>query len=817
MRLLLSELQHAWRRAVASAGSSLATFVTLAIALAALVAVFSGVDSVLLKPLPFPESDRLVVIRHAARGLDRFKNNQSEASYVTYRSDRRVFDDVGAYIENVLSLTDENGAEMVATALVTPSLLQMLRVTPIAGRLFTDQEGAAGAARVVLISHALWQRRYGADPGVVGRQIALNQLPCTIVGILPSGFGFPRRDTAILYNLPIAAAVPETATSSIEVVGRLKRGVTPADAGRDLQQLLPAMAARFPQIRWLAPESQPRVAVEPLKDFVVAPVSGALWALFTAASFLMLVAWANVANVFLVRGERRKPEVAVRRALGATPGTLLRGFILDGALVTMPAAVAAAVVALAAVKWQFGFTADQLPRLNELRIAGSTWWLMAVVIIVTILLVAGASFWQATRGDVLTGLRAGRRTSSGSGRLRGALVALQVAMSIALLAGSLASVRSFMKLNALAHGFRIDGIVTARVTLPARGYSTYSDVSRFVTSARERLEQGPGIDAVGATSLLPLTPPATSIIRPFVPNAAAGGSPDRRSLNAIVTATPTYFDTLRIPLTAGRTFRRGDANLQKGPVILSAHAAADLFGGLDPIGQEVHIETDPLHKTYTVVGTVGDVQSDRPAEPQSIVYFPFVDDLNGTSAQQFAPRTIVLVIATRLAPSAVAPTLKEAVNAVDRSVPVADVQGLEVQLQRVTASLRITMTFLALAAGATFFLGLVGIHAVVSYTVVMRRREIGIRLALGAEVHEIVRMILRQNLVTILMGVAAGVLAAFALARMLASTTALLDPWQPLIIGAIAVVMLAIAVAATYVPARRVADINPLEVLSSAE
>lgn len=774
--------------------------------------MFTLVNGILIQPLPYPEADRLVVMRHAAPGLDMPAADQSEGTFLHYWSRSRVFEDMAVYNENVVSVTDGEGdPERVQVALVSPSFFSTLQIVPVRGRLFTQEDSRPGAPGVVLLSHDLWTRRYGADPGIVGRSVELNRMPKQVVGILPPGFGFPQPETQIWYATELDHAATRLGDLYLSGIGRLKPGVSPEEAEADLDRLIPSLADRYADATAMLQDAQLRAIVKPLKEVVVGGIGSALWVLLGGIGFVLLIACANIVNLVLVRAEHRQKEVAVRMALGASRGDIVRYFVTESLVLAILGGVLGLVIADAAVRLLIAFGPENLPRLHEVRIDGRVLAFTAGLAILASLLFGAVPVFR--RGpDPASALKAGGGTANSERqRARRLLVASQVALALTLLVGSALMVRSFWNLRNVDPGFDPEGVLTLELALPYRPYPTYNAAAGFYHRLLEGVRALPGVESAGAVSGLPLVPLPSFYDEPL---AAEGDGVAAVATHNLV--TPGYFEALRIPLVEGRAFEPGDRAGGGNPVLVSSTLARRLFPGESALGKRVRRAAGAKEPWYTVVGIVGSVPKETVGGGAAeVLYFPVWDQAPGTDYIPNTPTHMSVVIRTSLPPASLGPAVRRIVRDLDPDLPIANIRTMERIVADTMARTSFTMALLLIAAVVALLLGAVGIYGVISYAVSRRTREIGIRIALGAQAMDVSRLVLRQGTGVVLAGLGAGVLAALALTRFLRVLLFEVSPTDPTTFIVMSLLLLTVALLASYLPARRAARVDPMIALRS--
>src|SRR6266566_2079015 len=781
------EARHALRRLARQPGFSVPVALTLALGIGATAAVFALVNGVLIRPLPYAEASRLVEVGHTASRVDLPMTGVSLGTADYYRAHNRVFEDIGVYVEHVGTLTDRDQPERVRYALATPSVYSVLRPAVTAGRLINPLDFEAGVVGVVhgaLISHDLWVRRYGADPSLVGRTVELDRRPYPVVGVLERGFHFPHPETDVW----LAFGWPSPAKAGLgalwaSAVARLKPGVSLGEARRDLQRLVHSLPDAFPDVTQAQLDAMGlRGAVVPLKDAIIGDVSVALLLLLATGGFLLLITWANAANLSLVRAEGLRHEVAVAQALGATDRNLGRRFLTEGVILATVGGALGFVLASAAIRVHFGFAPDDIPRLREV---GVDLTVVAVIFGLSLSsagLLAGVAFLSARRRADLAGTLAGAggRTTAGHRQqvVRSVLVAGQVAFALALLIGSALMAQSFWRLRHVRLGFDPDGAVAFRLPLPpptgTKNY--YHATARIHQEVLERLRAIPGVVAAEAasTSGFPVTPvPSFYNVRLTAADRGADSSRDRPYAE-LSFATPGYFRAMSIPLLQGRPFRWEDTGRE---------------------GPSYRIQDGPTKVRYF---------------PN--IYPPKADTISGV-VHSYIPDDEFYVLRTHLAPMSLAPAIRRVIREVDPKLLITQIGTLEALVDGSMARARLTMVLLLVAAATALGLAMTGIYGVLSYAVSRRTAELGVRIALGARPATVVRMVVRQGALLTLVGIGVGAVGAVVLTRYLRALLYEVSPTDPLAFAGMALLLSAVALAASYVPARRAARVDPMVAL----
>jgi predicted permease len=799
---------------------TLASVLTLALAIGANASIFAVVQRVVLNPLPYPDSDRLIELDHGALTLNLPSGfGITLGLYYLYSDRSRALDRIALYRTEDLTLTGDGDPERLRVSRATPALASVLRVRPALGRWFTDAEGVPGAAAAVVLSHRLWARRYGGDPGVLGRRVTLEGVPAEVVGIMPASYAFPDP----LVDVWLAEQVTRTTGFglwSYEGVARLRDGATVEDARAELKGLIADMARAYPGDRLaLANADTGLIAIaRTLKEATIGNIARTLWILLASVGLVLVLACANVANLFLVRSEARQREVAIRQALGAGRVGIARYFVAESAVLSFAGGAVGLALAWGAVELLAGFGPDTLPRLQEIRLDG-------IVVAFTFALTGLAAvvfgtlpLFRGTRcADSLHGSGRGNTPSPGRHRTRQLLMGAQIALALVLLVSSGLIVRSFQKLRALDPGFDPGSALTFSLGLSEREYRTVPAAVAAHHAILERLAALPGVAGVSATSCLPLAGGCSGS-----PLRVEGRVYPRDTLPPIALVRAVagdYFQAMGIRLLRGRGIDRGDVERNEPVVVVNQALVDRMFPNQDPINKRV-ASNRPSDLTWlTIVGVVSNtpVRALAEVDPRPQVYMPMsIAGGPGVPKSNLAGPDIAVmnyVVRSATPPSGLLPAVRRAIDAVDTNLAIAQVQTLQDVLDRASAQTAFTMVLLAIAAGVALVLGVIGIYGVMSYIVSQRRGEIGVRLALGAEPGSVARMIVRQGGLVALAGVTVGLAAAFAVSRLIESLLYDVSPRDPGVFAATSLALSGVALMACWLPARRAARLSPLEAL----
>ena len=809
------DLRLALRRLARRPSFSLTAIATLGLGLGAATAVFTLVHGVLLRPLPYPEAEGIVAVDHGGKGIGIDRGlGVTHGVYRFYQERTGSLDALGMYGWTGQILTGAGEPVRLASVRATPSLGEVLGVAPRLGRWFTPDDVRPGAPRTIVLSHALWRERFGGDEGVVGRVVQLDEVPHEVVGVMPRDFTFPDREASLWTPLP----VPETGLGgwNFKAVGRLAPGSDATAAERELTALLPKLreVSDDPaRVEAYLDEAKVYPRVVGLQEEVVGDLRATLWVLLGAVGFVLVIAVANVANLFLVQAEERRRATAVRAALGAGGVRLLRGFLAESGVLALLAGSVGLSLAWIAVAALRATAPIQVPRLQEAHLDPTVVGACLGGCVAAALLLGPLALLAARGSAEAVGLREGasgaisvRRRVHG----RSVLVGVQVALALVLLIAAGLMFRTFDHLRRSDLGFTERQALTFEVALPESRYASRARAGDFHDRLLGRLAALPGVEAAGAVGrCLPLTGHmcwGETLVAEGFPRPEGELPP----VTGVRIATPGYFATLGIPVR-GRVFRPGDESRAASPAILSEAAAAAYFHDADPIGRRISFR-DEEPSWYTVVGVAADVRARVGSDDfLRTVYLPMRDETDdGPPATAMS-----YVLRTAVPPTSLVAAVRAAVGELDPLVPLAEVRSLRQVIGKALAPTTFTLALLAVAGSLALLLGMVGLYGAVAYGVSRRRAEIGVRLAVGASGPDIVRMILRQGGAVVLAGTAVGLAGALALSRLMESLLVGVSPTDPLSFSLLTALLLAVATGALWLPARRAARVSPSTALRS--
>ena len=797
MRDFWTDLRHGARLLAGAPGFTLVAVAALAIGIGANTAIFSVVHTLLLKKLPYGDPDRLAVIWEHNLPRDRKNNVVSPGNFIHWREMQQTFEDIAAVgMTFKATITGDGEPEELPMQMVSASFFPLLGVQPVIGRPFTAEEDKPGS-RVVVIGDRLWKRRFNRDPGILHRPVTLQGSPYTVVGVMPPGFSFLDKTIELWFPVGFSAQSRTPRGRWLNVVGRLKPGVTVERAQQDMERVHAELRRLFPDFNtgWTA-------RVVKLDEQLTGEVRPALFVLLGAVAFVLLIACANVANLLLARATARQRELAVRAALGAGRGRLVRQLLAESLLLAIAGGAVGLVLAWWGVSVLRAVVAERLPiqRLETVAIDG---WVLAFTAAAA--LVSGMIFglvpaFTASGGALTTALKEGGRSGSASrgNRARRAFVVVEVALALVLLAGAGLLIRSFVSLLNVDAGFDPARTVTMSVSLPGSRYAEPAGRVQFFQRLFERVDALPGVEASGATSFLPLTglgaATAYEVIGQPRPERGEEHVCDVRVM------TNDYFKAMGIPLIAGRLFNEGDKADRTNRVIVNEAMARKHWPGEDPIGKRVRISwNDP--REDEIVGVVGNVHHQGlDAEVRSMTYWPYA---------RFAYGGMMLAIRTTQDPTSIVSSVVAIVREQDPNLAVADIRTMDDLVAASVAQRRLTMQVIGIFALAALVLAAVGIYGVIAYAVSQRTQEIGIRMALGAQRAHVLRMIVGEAMLLTVTGVAIGVGGALALTRLMKELLFGVRASDPLTFAGVAAMLTVVALAASYLPGRRATRVDP--------
>lgn len=800
---VLSDLKHGVRVLFRTPLFTICTIAALAIGIGSTTALFSVVHALLMKPLPYKDAESLVVMWEHNLPRSRPRNVISPANFLEWRARSRSFDAMAAFTQNRVTLTGNGEPQELSTIVSSANIFDVLGVGPILGRGFAEGEDREGASQVMILAHASWQRLYGGDPGVVGRTVTINGAPVTVIGVMPSGFeifGLPA-DAYTVFRLP--ARVPFQGRSLIGI-GRMKPGVTRDQAQAEMEGV-------FAQVRGEQPDFNTgwTVNLVPLREQLVGDVRLAVLALFGAVGAVLLIACGNIGSLMLTRASGRRRELAIRSAIGAGTGRLLTQLVCESLVLSIAGGVLGVVLAAWLLSGLTTWVGSRLPipLLSQVSIDPTVLTFAALATVLTTIVCGLAPSVGATGGSLVTALRDGAPSLSGSRRgrfIRQGFVMAEIALAVTVLCGAGLLGRSVMELQNVQPGFNTDSALSLRITLPQRSYPNSNAQHAFYQRVIEGLRALPQVTAVGGTSFLPLAGvgPATSFWRADAPQPA----PNERPVVDARPVTVGYFTAMNIPLLAGRDVNDADTSDKDPVAVINETFARQIYPGDNPIGRKFILNLGN-EKPHEIIGVVGDVKlASLDGEIRPTAYL---------SSRQYAFGMMTFVARTTGDPARLGPSAVRVIRDIDPLLPVSAVRPLDQVFAESIARPRLTAVAMSIFAAAALLLAALGVYGIVAYSVSQRSREFGIRVALGAKPAQIVRMVVGQNLRVVAIGLALGLATAIPATRLLRGLLYQVTPNDPATFVAIGVVLATVAIVASYLPARRGTQVDPVVTLKS--
>lgn len=810
MNTFWQDVRYAIRGLVRNPGFTLVTVVTLALGIGANSAIFSVVNTVLLKPLPYRDPSGLVKVwtRFTGIGLPNDQNWFSAPEFRDLSEQNRSFSAVSVLSPGTFNLgLSGSNPQSVTGAAVSPALFTILAINPRLGRTFLPEEAQQGRDRVVLLSDALWQRAFGADPQIVGKEVIVDGRSCQIVGVMPKGFDYPSPSELWMPQVfvPSDFAPNNRGNHGYEVLARLKPGVSLTQARQDMAALSKSIIEQnrqYPYQRFGF-----ALLLHPLLEETVSDVKTSLWVLMGAVGFVLLLVCANVAGLLLVRGTARQKEIAIRVALGAGTKRIIRQLLSESLILSLCGGLLGLLLTPILLQLIVSLSATALPRVVSTHIDLGALLFTFFVAVGTGILFGLAPALEASRGVHHETLKEGGRSASEghtSQRLRRLFVVAEAALAVLLLAGSGLLLRSFVKLLAVDPGFRPEGVLTMQISLPAEKYAKPEQRRAFFQELAARVQQLPGVEAAGAISDLPLIGPGNS---GTVTVDSRSVTPDNASPEADYRAvTPGYFQAMGTSLINGRYFEERDADTAPPVAIIDETMASTFWPNEDPLGKRIKFGGRASKPPWmTIIGVVRHVRY-RTLEARSRVqlYYPEAQNPNGAMG---------LAIRAAGSPMSLAPVVERLVLGIDPQQPVNHVLTMEEVMADSLARRRVTLTLLGVFAGGAMLLAALGIYGVTAYMVTQRQQEIGLRMALGATRGAVLRLVIRQGMSLLAAGLAAGLVLSLALMWVLSSLLFAVRPYDPASLAAAVAVLALVALLACGIPAWRAARVDPLEAL----
>ena len=800
MDTLIKDLRYGIRSFLKRPGFLVIAISTLALGIGATTAMFTVVNSVLLRPLQFPEPERITLFVGVNPRMGITESSMSIPDIVDWQKQTQSFEQIAAFYSGGALLSTGDEVERVRAAAVSPEFFPLFKTNPVAGRVLQADDMQKGREPAVVISHALWQRRFGGTQDVVNRKVILNGKPSTIVGIMPAGFTYPS-DCELWRPFPLEPTKEARDNRFLSVVTRLKPGVTLSQAQTEIDTVNQRLAQSYAETN-----SGWGVRLSELRESLVGELRTSLLMLLGAVAFVLLIACANVANLLLARAAYRQKEIALRTALGASRLRVVRQLLTESVLLSLVSGVVGLALSLWFIRLLVAITPPNTPRLSEIGIDLRVFAFTFGVTIVAGILFGLFPALQTSRPNLNETLKdSGQRGAETGGRnqVGSLLIVSEIALSFILLAGAGLLIKSFLHLREINPGFNPDNVLAMRLSLPPGKYADGEPSVQIFKQLIDGVKATPGVQSAGAVLSLPLGADTLNVWRAVI-REGRPMTPEEQTDAQYLLITPDYFQTLQIPLKAGRIFTDQDTEQSTRVVIVNEKLARELWPNENPIGHHFTIWRDEKFPRE-VVGVVGDTKSSLDKEAGNQMYVPYAQDPTWGN--------LALVVRTAGEPTAVAGSVREAIRAVDRGIPTYNLKTMNDVVSSSAAPRRIPMLLLSTFAGVAMLLAMLGIYGVTSYYVTQRTHEIGIRMALGAQIGDVLKLVLRRAMLLAVVGIVVGVAGAISVTRYMTSLLFGVKPIDTLTFVGVAVVLAVVVFVACLVPARRAAKIDPLEAL----
>jgi len=808
MQTLLQDLRFGARMLLKNPTVTLVSIIALTLGIGANCAIFSVVNAVLLRSLPYADADRLAIVWEKKQGGKTDQNVINLGNFFDWKDQNSVFADMAAFFDLTTNLTGDGEPEEVPGQIVTTNLFPLLGVSAIQGRTFAPDEGKPGQPNVVVVSHGLWQRRFGGDPSVIGRQVTLNNRQNTIIGVLPADFSWhvpkgsmTRKSAEIWSPWEASNELRQRRGRFASAVARLRPGVTPAQAQQEMNLIGARLEKQYPQFNTLW-----GVNVVPLRTQFTGDIRRPLLILLGAVGFVLLIACANVANLLLARASARKKEIALRAGLGASRWRIARQLLTESALLSAVGGALGLLLAWWGTKALIALSPPALMDLRDVRVNLPVLAFTFGVSLLTGIVFGLVPALEAARFDLQDSLKEGGKNIGGSARshrFRNLFVVTQMALALVLLVGAGLLVKSLNRLQSVDPGFNPKELVTMRVSLPTRKYDADGKIISFFQQAVQQVQTLPGVEAAGAINTLPFTGQyaGTSMEiegRPKLP-------PGQKLTTGVCVTDANYFQVMQIPLKRGRLFTAQEATEERHVVVVNEAFMRKHLPGEDPLGKRVTINMKDANVPTEIVGIVGDHKHmglDLEVEPMA--YWPH---------PELTYSSMTIVMRVRGEATNVVPAARSIIRNLDPDQPVGEVSTMEGLLAKSLARSRFNTTLLTIFAFVALVMAAVGIYGVMSYSVLQRTHEIGVRMALGAQERDVLKLVVRQGVILAVLGVGAGLIASFGLTRLIVTLLFETTATDKTTFAVVAIGLFLITLVACYVPARRAAKVDPLVAL----
>ena len=805
MRTLWQDVRYGVRMLLKAPGFTVVAVLALALGIGASTAIFSVLNAVLLRALPFRHAERTVIVWEHNRTRNRPQNTISPANFLDWQDQQSVFEEMSVFYDIRLNLTDAGEAEEIPAQVTTANLFHLLGVEPVLGRTFTPDDAEENRDKVVVLSYGLWQSRFGGAPDIVGQTLTLNGTKVTVLGVLPADFKWFVKEGS-LTGKPAQMWTPFKLTAGWRerkgrfpmAVARLKPGISREQAQAEMNHIASRLETQYQEFNkgW-------GVNLVPVREQFAGQIRTPLLVLLGAVGFVLLIACANVANLLLARAAARQREMAIRAALGAGRWRVVRQLLTESLLLALTGGALGLLLAMWGVEALIALSPPNLIGANSVGVSLPVLGFTFAVSLLTGVLFGLIPALETSRFDLNESLKEGGKgnmASTRSGRARRVFVVAEVALALVLLVGAGLMIKSFMRLQAVDPGFDAENLLTMQLRLTPAKYREPNQRIAFFREAVARIEALPGVRSVGTVSFLPIASlgAATDFTIEGQPAPAAGDAP----VTEVRVTDENFFRTMNIPVSAGRTFTEQEATGERHVVVISQDLARQYFPGEDPIGKRITVEMTDKPVPTEIIGVVGDIKHQSlDTETRPMVYWPH---------PQLPYSSMTLVIRTAGEPLSLAAAAQREIRQMDKDQPVSDVRTMKAWLGESIARSRFGATLLGVFATVALTLAAVGIYGVMSYAVAQRKHEIGVRMALGARAADIFKLVIGQGMILTLIGIGVGLLGAFALTRVIASLLYGVSANDPLTFGLITLLLAGVALLACYIPARRATKVDPM-------
>jgi putative ABC transport system permease protein len=808
MQTLWQDLRYAARMLLKTPGFTLIAVMAIALGIGANTAIFSVVNAVLLKPLPFPDSEKVMHIALFNSQLEGKKGNLGDADFLAVKERNQSFAHVAAYTtpRNGYNLTGIDTPVQVIGSRVTADFFEVLKTAPLLGRTFFPDEDKPGRERVVVVSYAFWQKHLGSDPQAIEQSISLNNENFTVIGVMPKDFRFGRTGTSEFWAILPIAPPQNRPPYYLGVIGRLQNNVTGQQAQADASLIVNEISKQFAVSG--SSDEQGRAVVEPLKKVIVGNSELSLLVLLCAVVFVLLIASVNVANLLLVRATSREREMAIRTALGASRWRLLRQNLTESLLLALIGGAFGLLLSVWGMDLILAFKPQNLPRLDEVTLDSRVLLFTGLITLMSGLIFGLAPAIQSGRANLNTALKEGGRNDTegfGKRRLRNLLVVSEFALALMLLVGAGLMIRSFLSLQKVHPGFSPENVLTMQVNLPRNKYQDPAQGVAFQQQVLQKIQSLPGVESASLSMALP--PDLLIMTNPFTVEGNPPAQGEASPLAEQLLISPDYFKTLSIKLLDGRVFTEADNQDMPPIIIINKTFAQTYFGNESPVGKRLQTgDYNPQSPYETIVGVVDDVKyRGLHAERKATMYTPFLQNLWW--------RSMYIAVRTQGEPLGSVAAIRNEISSVDKDLPLSNIKTMEQLMSESVTEPKALTTLFGLFGAVALILASIGIYGVMSYTVTQRRRELGIRMALGAQKNHVLQMVVKQGMKLAVVGVSLGLLASFALTRLMESLLFGVSATDIATFAIVALILTGVALAACFVPALRASRTDPMVAL----